>query len=217
MTDENPQHLWDDRYREAEQLWSGHVNAALAEVASRLAPGTALDLGSGEGADVIWLAEHGWQATGVDLSAVAVSRAEQAARARNIPADQIEFQVADLSEWEPRQTYDLVASSFLHSHDDLDREGILRAATSYVADGGHLLLISHATFPPWAQARRDAAVPAHHHDASTPESELALLRLTPASWTVEIAELRSRQATGPDGQRATLEDTVILVRKTPSA
>lgn len=214
MTDETPQQIWDDRYREADHIWSGNVNVALADVGRSLTPGTALDLGSGEGADVIWLAENGWQATGVDISGVAVSRAEQAARARGLTADQASFLVADLTTWEPDQTYDLVVSSFLHSQGDFDRVGILRATRDYVADDGYLLVISHATFPPWAQAHRDADAKDHLHDATTPESELELLQLDPSSWTVEIAELRSREATGPDGQVATLQDTVVLVRKT---
>lgn len=214
MTDETPQQIWDDRYREADHIWSGNVNVALADVGRSLTPGTALDLGSGEGADVIWLAENGWQATGVDISGVAVSRAEQAARAREISVDRARFLVADLTTWEPDQTYDLVVSSFLHSQGDFDRVGILRATRDYVADDGYLLVISHATFPPWAQAHRDADAKDHLHDATTPESELELLQLDPSSWTVEIAELRSREATGPDGQVATLQDTVVLVRKT---
>ena len=214
MTDETPQQMWDNRYREADQIWSGKVNVALADTCGSLTPGFALDLGSGEGADVLWLAERGWQTTGVDISSVAVSRAEQAARARDIPAERVRFLMADLAHWDHDQTYDLVVSSFLHSQGDFDRAGILRAATELVADGGHLLVISHATFPPWAQAHRDAKAEDHHHDATTPESELELLQLDPSSWVVEVAELRSREATGPNGQVATLQDTVVLVRKT---
>ena len=213
---ETAQPSWDDRYCEAQQIWSGKVNAVLADVGSRLTPGTALDLGSGEGADVIWLAEHGWHVTGVDISSVAVSRAVQAARSMNIPAELARFTVADLAQWKHEQTYDLVVSSFLHSQGDFDRPGILRAAINYVADGGHLLVVSHATFPPWSQAHRDPEAAEHHHDATTPKSELELLQLDPSSWSVEIAEVRSREATGPAGEVATLQDTVVLARKTPS-
>ncbi len=38
-------------------------------------PGAVLDLGCGEGGDAIWLAEHGWQLTAVDVSTTARERA----------------------------------------------------------------------------------------------------------------------------------------------
>ncbi|WP_345152704.1 class I SAM-dependent methyltransferase [Nonomuraea rubra] len=40
-----------------------------------LPPGTALDLGSGEGGDAIWLARKGWRVTAADISGVALRRA----------------------------------------------------------------------------------------------------------------------------------------------
>jgi len=49
-------------------------NRALEEI-DGLAPGTALDLGCGEGADAIWLAERGWQVTAADISQAALDRA----------------------------------------------------------------------------------------------------------------------------------------------
>jgi len=66
--------LWDERYRSSSALWSGHVNPSLAAEAIDLAPGSALDVGCGEGADAIWLAEQGWLVTAVDVSAVALGR-----------------------------------------------------------------------------------------------------------------------------------------------
>lgn len=35
MTDETPQQIWDNRYREADHIWSGNVNVALADVGAR--------------------------------------------------------------------------------------------------------------------------------------------------------------------------------------
>ena len=43
-------------------------------------PGRALDLGCGSGTNCIYLACHGWEAVGVDFSAVAIRRARRKAR-----------------------------------------------------------------------------------------------------------------------------------------
>ena len=79
MTDGHDTHgdahtSWEQRYAESERIWSGRVNARLAEVADGLAPGRALDLGAGEGADAIWLARAGWRVVAVDISETALAR-----------------------------------------------------------------------------------------------------------------------------------------------
>ena len=51
--------FWDERYGSADAIWSGNPNPRLVEQVADLAPGTALDVGSGEGADAIWLATRG--------------------------------------------------------------------------------------------------------------------------------------------------------------
>jgi hypothetical protein len=75
-----------------------------------------------------------------------------------------------------------------------------------VAVGGRLLTVAHAEMPPWSPHAGDAGI--------APESELTDLALDPARWAVEIAELREREATGPDGEAAILRDSVVLVRRT---
>jgi len=40
---------WDKRYSSEEQIWSGNPNAQLVAEVSGLTPGTALDVGCGEG------------------------------------------------------------------------------------------------------------------------------------------------------------------------
>ena len=50
---EDVQTHWDERYAEKGRIWSGRVNAQLAAVAEPLIPGRALDLGCGEGGDVV--------------------------------------------------------------------------------------------------------------------------------------------------------------------
>jgi len=66
---------WDERYRSQPQNWSGSPNTILVTEVGDLSPGTALDAGSGEGAEAVWLAARGWQVTGAELSATALKRA----------------------------------------------------------------------------------------------------------------------------------------------
>jgi SAM-dependent methyltransferase len=42
-----------------------------------LPPGRALDLGCGTGTNVLYLVRHGWEAVGVDFSALAIERAKE--------------------------------------------------------------------------------------------------------------------------------------------
>ena len=71
------QEYWDERYGSATSVWSGNPNPRLVEHAECLPAGTALDVGSGEGADAIWLAARGWQVTAIDIFPVALDRAER--------------------------------------------------------------------------------------------------------------------------------------------
>lgn len=215
-TQVNPEMFWNQRYGESGAIWSGNVNTALADVVAEreLEPGTALDLGCGEGADALWLAQQGWQTTGLDISTVAVERAQAAAKSQGLAEEQARFETADLSSWTSAQQFYLVTASFLQSPVEFDRQHVLRAAQGLVAPGGRLLVISHATFPQWAKDHHEDADHEAKHEATTPDSELELLQFDELRWSVEIAELRSRDVTAPNGDPSTLDDTVILARRT---
>ncbi|PZF56138.1 class I SAM-dependent methyltransferase [Curtobacterium sp. MCSS17_008] len=213
--DGSAQDWWEARYAERDGIWSGRVNAVLADVAAGVPRGgsRALDLGCGEGGDVVWLAEQGWTATGVDLSTTAVARAERAAAAAGV-TERTAFVAADLATWTPPpgQRFDLVTASFLQSWPvEIPRDAILHRATSFVAPGGHLLITAHAA-PPHAELPEEF----RSYRFPTPEQDLAALRLDDG-WQVVVAEGRPRTATGPDGRRHDTVDGVVLVRRRAEA
>jgi SAM-dependent methyltransferase len=202
------ENFWNDRYAEREQIWSGRPNPTMVSVVERLAPGRALDLGCGEGGDSIWLAEQGWEVTGVDIAANAVERAQAHATSRGV-ADRTTWLVEDLATWTPSGPYDLVSACFLHSPVDFPRTEVLRRAAEALAAGGHLLIVGHAEPPPWSRHRHDH----EEHRFLAPEEELGELDLDPDAWETVVSESRSRDAVGPDGEQAVLDDTVVLLRR----
>jgi SAM-dependent methyltransferase len=197
---------WEEHYGECDRVWSGRVNVRLAELASTLKPGRALDLGCGEGGDAMWLAEHGWHVVAVDISETALHRAAADASARGL-GGRIEFQQHDMSESLPAGTFDLVSAQFLHSMVDLDRPRILRETADAVVPGGLLMIVDHGGPPPWASKLH------HHHEFPSADEVVESLNLDAGEWERVRVEPVEREATGPDGQVGTLIDNVIVLRR----
>lgn len=200
---EDAREFWEDLYGEREQRWSGKVNAPLAREVEDVTPGRALDLGCGEGADALWLAEHGWRVTAVDISETALARARAEAQRRGLDVD---WRQQDLAEALPEGPFDLVSAQFLQSPVAFPRMQVLRRAAEQVASGGLLLVVGHAAPPPWSTHRVD---PALMPSAATVEADLALGE----GWQVLKAEDVVRQATGPDHEHGELLDSVVLARR----
>ena len=199
--------FWEGHYRRHERVWSGRANPVLVDVAGPLPAGTALDLGCGEGGDAVWLARQGWRVRAVDVSATALARAAAHAATAGL-ADRIAFEQHDLAATFPAGTFDLVSAQYLHSPVDFPRERVLRAAARAVAPGGLLLVVGHASAPPGA---RDHDHP--HTRFPTPEEVVASLELAPGRWRTERLGSPERRAVGPDGQPATVADSVVAVRR----
>jgi ubiquinone/menaquinone biosynthesis C-methylase UbiE len=200
---------WEEHYTAKPQVWSGRVNTRLAEVVPQISGNRALDLGCGEGADAMWLAEHGWTVTAVDVSDTALSRARAAAVERGV-ADRIDFEQHELTGSFPDGSFDLVSAQFLHSTLEMDRPAILRRAAAAVAPGGTLLIVDHAAAPPWASKL-------HHHEFPGAESVVAGLALDPGQWERVRVGSADRAARGPDGEEVTLVDNVIVLRRSPGS
>ncbi|MFD5114502.1 class I SAM-dependent methyltransferase [Streptomyces sp. NPDC058391] len=208
MTDDTAteEQFWDSRYGESDRIWSGNPNTVLVREITGLEPGSALDLGCGEGADAIWLAQRGWRVTATDISGVALDRAARHAAAEGV-ADRIDWQRHDLGTSFPAGTFALVSAQFLHSPGGMPREKILRAAASAVAPGGVLLVVGHAGYPSWEPN------PHPRVHLPTPEEVLASLELPDGQWDVLLSDEHQRSQTGPDGRPTTRTDNALKIRR----
>jgi thioredoxin reductase/SAM-dependent methyltransferase len=198
---------WEDRYRGHPHVWSGHPNPQLVARASDLPPGSALDLGCGEGADAIWLASRGWQVTAIDFSTTALERASANAAAVGVDvAARITWVHADLTTWGPGDDrFDLVQSQFIHLPGDLRRELFGRAAEA-VAPGGALLIVGHHVHDLETGANRPP-VPGMFFTAQEVAASLD------DAWEVLVADDVDRPAHAHEGEVATVRDAVLLARR----
>jgi len=203
--------FWNDRYASAPQIWSGNPNPQLVVETTDLTPTTALDIGSGEGADAVWLARRGWQVTAVDISQVALDRAAAHARsAGDDVADRISWVQADLTA-DPApdlgMSFGLVSSQFMHLAAP-QRDTLFRRLAAAVGPGGTLLVVGHDL----SDLHTAPHLRPHHPELMFTVDEIVAL-LDPAGWTIVAAESRPRSVIDPDGQPAHVADAVVVARR----
>ena len=191
---------WDARYGD-DQLWSGHPNEQLVVEASNLGPGTALDVGCGEGGDAIWLAERGWHVTAIDVSAKALDRAARAAAAADVGVDWRNVGLEELT----TSMYDLVSVFYPAL---LRGDGtVIDTLLDRVAPGGLLLVVHHAHVD-----RQRAREHGFDPDDYVGHDDLVAALTGRDGWTIEVDEERAR--TAPEGPGAHHHaDLVLRVRR----
>jgi SAM-dependent methyltransferase len=194
---------WEERYAGEQSVWSGNPNPQLVAETSRLTPGTALDVGCGEGGDVIWLARQGWHVTGADFSTNGLARAARHAEEAGV-ADLTDWWQVDAREFEAAgRSYDLVTTHYLHPPGGGIVDVTRRLATA-VAPGGHLLVVGHApsdAFEHLASSHRDAMWLAAD-----------LVPALPDDFETLAVEQRPRIVVR-DGRTVEIEDSTLFVRR----
>jgi SAM-dependent methyltransferase len=194
---------WDERYSGDGKVWSGDPNLQLVAEVSGLDPGTALDVGCGEGGDVIWLARAGWRVTGADFSAQGLARAARHAEEAGV-AERTDWWQVDAREFDPGgRSFDLVTTHFLHPPEG-GMLGVTGRLAEAVAPGGHLLVVGHA--PTGDHASRNSA----HRAAMFFARDLTAA--LPDDFEPLVVEQRPRSATR-DGKTFEIEDSTLLARR----
>ena len=200
---------WDARYRGTE-MWSGRVNQAVEVIATPLTPGSALDVGAGEGGDALWLAERGWSVTATDISVEGLVRGERR-RQETVTKDHAPRSIS----WvaldgaaeplpSPPEKYDLVLSCFGHFPLP-ERHALWKAMASAVAPGGQLVIVGHSVLDAGTGVRRPNA------DRLFEEKELRKI-LSP-HFTKLSVENQPRQQKGPGGETLEVIDIVAIGKR----
>jgi thioredoxin reductase/2-polyprenyl-3-methyl-5-hydroxy-6-metoxy-1,4-benzoquinol methylase len=205
------QEHWDERYGAGDRIWSGKPNVALIAETETLTPGTALEVGSGEGADAVWLAARGWSVTALDISEVALTKGAAHAADAGV-GDRITWKRYDArSDDDIQGTYDLVTASFMHLPQP--SLGLLqRRLAAAVAPGGSLLLVGH--HPMDMEAHPHPLWSRHPEMRFTAEEVAAAL--SAGEWETRAADTRARERKDPEtGEVMTIHDAVLHAVRRP--
>jgi SAM-dependent methyltransferase len=105
--------FWDDVFRKGEVAFHKDASKLLQYAIRDRKPGTAIDLGMGEGRNAVFLASQGWQVTGVDFSREAVKQARARASASHLSITAV---IDDLDHFDlGRANWDLIALFYMHA------------------------------------------------------------------------------------------------------
>lgn len=203
---------WDHRYGGSDRTWSANPNGTLVHEVSAMTPGRALDVGAGEGADALWLAEQGWAVTATDISGNALARVRAEADHRKLS---VELLRSDANDPAPFGTgsYDLVSLQYGSFKRTPDRRG-LRSLLAAVAPGGTLLVVHHDLAPMRAPVDTASQTRMYDPEAFVGVDEIAAaLSEDPDNWHVETQETRPR----PPGAASTHHVDDVVLRATRRA
>lgn len=200
---------WEHRYH-GDPIWSGNPNGSLVVEAEHLAPGRALDVGAGEGADAIWLAEHGWTVTASDISERALGRIGTEAERRGLDVARLR---ADANAHDPftGEVFDLVCAQYASIPRTPDDRGIGNLLGA-VAPGGTLIAVGHRFDVDLASPGSPPAGGAFDVAAYVQVDDLAAAA-TSAGWVIEVHETRPRPA-GAVTASQHVDDIVLRARRT---
>lgn len=194
------QRSWDARYQNSSRIFSGLPNSTLVAETADLPLGRALDIGCGEGADAIWLAERGWDVTAIDIAPTALHRAAQAKPDESRP---ITWDQCDITHDPPPDgPFDLVTMHYIPLLNKAAGR-VLPRLVKTVVPGGTLLFVTHDISDLEASGDVD---PYRYCQPDDVAQQLGL------GWTITVNEKRQRGGTAQRGTRHT-HDAILRARR----
>ena len=111
--DRRDRDFWNAKFNDPATQFRREPSRLLVDSINGRKPGMALDLGMGQGRNTIFLAQRGWDATGVDLSDIAVKQAMTRAAELHVNITAI---VDDLDHYQfGSNKWDLIALFYIHA------------------------------------------------------------------------------------------------------
>jgi SAM-dependent methyltransferase len=111
--DRRDRDFWNQKFSDPKTEFRWLPSPLLVDAIHSSVPGRALDLGMGEGRNTIFLAQQGWNATGVDLSDVAIAQAKERAEQVGVKITAV---VDDLDHFPMGENqWDLIAMFYVHA------------------------------------------------------------------------------------------------------
>lgn len=131
--------FWDARYDVSDYIFGTAPNRFLTSQAALIQPGMrALAVADGEGRNSVWLAERGAIVHALDISPVALAKAQALANTRGVA---VTFEQANLLSWHwPEAEYDLVVAIFIQFAPPPERDHIIAGIRRCLKQGGTLIL-----------------------------------------------------------------------------
>ena len=103
---------WDERYDRDMYIYGKEPAAFLKQKIGGLREGAALVLAMGEGRNAVYLAQNGFDVTGVDISEVAIKKCNKLAKERNTRVNAV---VADLTDYDMGEAqFDLITNFYYY-------------------------------------------------------------------------------------------------------
>ena len=105
--------FYDKIYSENKDTFGTEPDPLVERVLDYLQTGDAIEFGSGEGRNSLFLASKGFRVKATDISPVALSKIKERAREQNVS---LETEIVDITRLELSESYDLMISTFTLHH-----------------------------------------------------------------------------------------------------
>ncbi|MCI0358203.1 MAG: class I SAM-dependent methyltransferase [Planctomycetaceae bacterium] len=145
-----PEHDWSMHYQSGVPPWeTGQPSSELRRVIAeeKIQPCRIIELGCGSGINAVWLAQQGFDVTALDVTPLAIEKAQKRAQAAGVAVKFVLADVLDLREsFEPFPFF--FDRGCYHAVRDLNVQGYLRTLAQVTAPGSlGLILTGNAREP----------------------------------------------------------------------